>query len=188
VKRDAVIQLAAKVCPLWLDFFKAECHGTAPGSDTFYVEHIRPDCDVSAEATKVNKIDTTKLSSAESFASVYERFRTFLASWQDAVGAESTVLLIAHNNFEFDKRLFVYQRRRTKLEAIPRLLFADTMVVFNSYFGEYGSLQSLARQWLKHPPTQTHNAQDDVLLLIEVVHHCRSRLLMYEGLQELSEM
>jgi len=188
IETDSVIQIAAKVSPEWVSLFPS---GTITQPE-FKETLIKPECAISASAMQVSHISEEMVKSADSFKSVVTSFKQWVEQVQKQTERKS-VLLIAHNNFRFDRQMLLNQCKRVGIDNLfdASVRYGDTLIVFNKCFhvpyGERGLLKIATKMFGESNVSQSHNAGADVDLLIQVMHKCANPVLMYHALFEYSQ-
>lgn len=120
---------------------------------------INPQMPISQEATSIHNITDEMIKNSPSFAEIAPNFTEFCSG---------KVVLIAHNNDNFDKLFLEEEFKRNNL-TMPSYLFFDTLKWARKYRSDLPkhSLQYL-REVYEIPPNQAHRALDDVMILYEV--------------------
>jgi DNA polymerase III epsilon subunit-like protein len=177
VENDCIVQIAAKVSPRWLQ---------QQGLDALVFEErlVKPSCPISNGAFVVHHISEDMVSDAPSFTVMFREFSDFCER-AAKLCKSGKVMLIAHNNFKFDRLIMDSQCFRNNLSCMSFVSHADTYDVFVSKFAMpryHASLARLAVRLKCDNLVQTHNAESDVDLLIEVVEKCGNILFMYRQL------
>lgn len=173
VESDAVVQVAARVCPRWLEYFACEEKGDI-GAGTplvFHRQFVKPDCEIDEGASAVHGIREADVENGAAFADVMCDLQKFCDAVRVKAGRDA-VMLVAHNNFSFDGPLLANQCARARLPPLERVVYGDTLFVAVRVFGiarRMSSLESLRQKWRVDAAKQTHDARDDVDLLIGVV-------------------
>ncbi len=137
---------------------------------------IKPTNGVPPEITKFNGISDETVKDAGSFSDSIPLF----FAWLDEHRREATVVLVAHNNFEFDMLLLKRQCKESQIDIPSWIRFADTLPAFRSCFGyRSNTLASLAKRF-KVTGVQSHRARADVDMLMQVVDKCGGKSVLLE--------
>lgn len=130
-----------------------------PIQDRFFEKLIKPGCPIPAEATAIHRISDEMVSKAPSFGEVAKEFITF---------CEGDVILIAHNNDNFDLPFLRSEFKRNQVE-MPSWKIMDSLKWARRYRPDLPrhSLQFL-REIYNFPANNAHRALDDVIILHQV--------------------
>lgn len=182
-----IIELAAEVCPQWLKSINVQV------SQPCFYSRVKPYCEISAQASQVHGIYAKDVDNASSFTTVYLEFQQYCQRIRDeSKQTQSCILLIAHNNFRFDRLIFENEIKRHGITSrIPNYKYADTLYVLHTKFGipkGQLSLALLVRDVCNKPNhIPTHCSKDDVRNLIEVVTKLNNQALMYSELMKTAQ-
>lgn len=120
---------------------------------------INPGCPIPSEATAIHKITNEMVASAPSFKEIALEFMEF---------CEGEVILIAHNNDNFDLHFMRNEFQRCGME-MPSWKFLDTLKWARRYRPDLPrhTLQFL-REIYNIPANNAHRALDDVVVLHQI--------------------
>ncbi len=142
---------------------------------------VKPKLPVPAEVTKFTGISDETVKDAQPFSVAMPPF----FAWLEERRAGADVILVAHNNFNYDEIVLRRQCAESGLAVPAWMRFADTLPIFRSCFASTShrsnSLQALAKRF-KVTGTQTHRARGDVDMLMRVVDSCPDKALVLEQL------
>lgn len=140
--------------------FIIELSAYDPVNEAYFDELINPHCPIPEEATKVHHITNEMVQEKDSFHDVAKRFVEFCSG---------DVVLIAHNNDNFDKHFLRYEFSRHDLEFPENWKFLDTLKWARKYRPDLPrhSLQYL-REAYGFEANNAHRAMDDVIILYKV--------------------
>lgn len=127
-----------------------------PEKNLRFEEFVNPGCPIPPEATAIHAITNEMVASAPSFAEVGKAFSEFCSG---------EVVLIAHNNDQFDLLFLRQEFNRHQLE-MPNWKFLDSLKWARRYRPDLPrhTLQFL-RETYAIPANQAHRALDDVIVL-----------------------
>lgn len=130
-----------------------------PVLDKTFVELIYPNRPIPKEATAIHQITDEMVQGADTFGKVAIRFTEFCSG---------NVVLIAHNNDNFDK-LFLQQEFQRENIPLPPWQYLDTLKWARKYRSDLPrhSLQFL-REVYGFEENQAHRALDDVIMLHQI--------------------
>lgn len=142
-ERDRVIEIAA----------------FDPVKGTTFEQLVNPGCPIPAEATAIHHITNDMVKDAPTFAEIIPKFNEF---------CEGEVVLIAHNNDNFDYYFLMHEFKRSQQE-MPPWKFFDTLKWARRYRPDLPrhTLQFL-REIYGFPANNAHRALDDVIVLHQV--------------------
>lgn len=134
---------------------------------------VNPGICIPQTASKVNGITDEIVKDCPGTEIQLNKFFCFLASLRSYLNRQS-VLLIAHNGFEYDAMVLVNECKRNKVEIPDWIYIADSMWTHLKIYPEYKGSVSLAAlgehyKVFGHDEKQTHRARGDVLLLQKVI-------------------
>lgn len=153
-------------------FYDTETTGVKPDRDRIteiaaydpvlgrsFNELVNPGVPIPEECVAITGITDEMVQDKESFAQVGERFFEFCSG---------DVILIAHNNDNFDRHFLVHESARHGL-TLPSFYFIDTLKWARKYRPDLPrhSLQYL-RELHGIPANNAHRALDDVIILHQV--------------------
>jgi DNA polymerase III subunit epsilon len=130
-----------------------------PVNKTTFEKLINPGCAIPAEATAIHKITNEMVADCPSFEEISKEFIQF---------CEGDVVLIAHNNDNFDLHFLRHEFARSKL-SLPDWKFFDTLKWSRRYRPDLPrhTLQFL-REIYGIPSNNAHRALDDVIVLHQI--------------------
>lgn len=130
-----------------------------PERDASFVTFIHPGCPIPAETTAIHHITDEMVASAPTFSQAVPDFLRF---------CEGDVVLIAHNNDNFDLPFLRSEFSRNKLE-MPKWKFLDSLKWARRYRPDLPrhNLQFL-REIYGIAPNKAHRALEDVMVLQQV--------------------
>jgi DNA polymerase III epsilon subunit-like protein len=188
VQTDEIIELAARVdphCKLAFGLASIATIDDSRPSDTFTSLIMPMRGSIPAEATNIHHITMQDMKGQMTFGLVMAQFFLWLRQWMQMIPICTRVLLVAHNNHQFDKRFILRQlsalekQPGTELPSFVR--FGDSLPVFQYLFEKPGRSFKLEHlhQWITRGKSniskQTHRAADDVDMLIETIALCPER-------------
>ncbi len=143
VKNDVIIELAAY----------------DPENDASFDELIDPGIPIPSSATAIHNISDDMVKGKPNFAEIAQKFMDF---------CEGEVVLIAHNNDQFDQPILSSEFKRHGL-VLPDYKYIDSLKWARRYRPDLPrhSLQVL-REIYGFPPNNAHRALDDVVILHSV--------------------
>jgi DNA polymerase III alpha subunit (gram-positive type) len=175
--KDEILEIACRVDPNW------------PGDrgqrvDTF-CRFIRPVAkEIPAAATAIHGITFDMVAKQRSAKHVEKRLTRWLHTWEEVA---TPLILVAHNNFQFDRSFF--RRTFPRLREAAFVKHGDSLWAFERELGiKKGelALQKLGKRFhcLAEGERQSHRAMGDVELLIAVVQKLsvEEKKKFYEGL------
>lgn len=123
---------------------------------------INPSCPIPREASAIHKITDEMVAAAPSFAEVAQGFIEF---------CEGDVILIAHNNDNFDVHFLRHEFQRSNV-TMPNWKFLDTLKWARRYRPDLPrhTLQFL-REMYEIEANNAHRALDDVIVLHQVFQY-----------------
>lgn len=148
-----------------------------PERDQTFEALINPGIPIPPEATAIHKITNEMVAEAPSSDQVLDRFKTF---------CEGEVVLIAHNNDNFDQQFLKWEFQRLGQE-MPSWIFLDTLKWARKYRPDLPrhTLQYL-REIYGIPANNAHRALDDVIVLHRVFSLLLDDLSIEQAIQLLS--
>lgn len=187
VTTDAVVEIAARVCPLWLQQYDGthKTSYTKALSEPFN-QRVKPHRVIPIEAINIHGITNDMVKDCPPFAAAYAALDEFLQRIRTVTGVKH-VLLIAHNNFKYDAQILRHECKRAGVDTIDYAEHEDTLYVLAEKFKiqRYEiALQTLARDLISKQYVQTHSALGDVDTLIKVVEKIRGKHMLYKELQK----
>ena len=121
---------------------------------------IYPECEISAEITKITGITNEQLENQPKFVDVLPQLREFF---------NKAFAVFAHN-LPFDKKLLMYDLKRVACEDFPwPETEYCTIGLHRSIWGRNMKMTELYEHAMNKPLPQTHRALDDVMALVEIV-------------------
>lgn len=131
-----------------------------PENDLYFEELVNPGCPIPEEASKVHHIDDEMVKDKDSFQQVGQRFIDFCSG---------DVILIAHNNDNFDIHFLRHEFQRNGLNMPQEWRFLDSLKWARKYRSDLPrhSLQYL-REVFEFPKNNAHRALDDVVMLHQI--------------------
>jgi DNA polymerase-3 subunit epsilon len=130
-----------------------------PKNNLSFEELVNPGCPIPPEATAIHHISDDMVADRSDFSVIGKKFVEF---------CEGDVVLIAHNNDNFDVHFLRHEFKRHGL-AMPSWLFLDSLKWARRYRPDLPrhSLQFL-REIFGIPSNNAHRALDDVIVLQQV--------------------
>jgi DNA polymerase III subunit epsilon len=131
-----------------------------PVKEAYFDELINPNFPIPEEATKIHNITNEMVQDKDGFQDVGQRFVEF---------CEGDVVLVAHNNDNFDKHFLRCEFARSDLTFPTEWKFFDTLKWARKYRPDLPrhSLQYL-RETFGFEANNAHRAMDDVIILYKV--------------------
>lgn len=148
-----------------------------PVEDRTFIKLINPEIEIPKEATAIHHITNEMVKDAPTFKEVGKEFADFCAG---------EVVLIAHNNDNFDKLFLEHEYKRAGLE-MPAFVYIDSLKWARKYRPDLPrhTLQSL-RELYGIAANNAHRALDDVLVLHKVFSYMIDDLSIETVMQLLS--
>ena len=147
-------------------------------SDTFEAL-VCPDSGAIPEgASKVNGIFFEHVKDKPKFGDVAAKFVEWLKKWRQWCPPTcKRILVVAHNNFDYDSRILMRQCMKHKVELPDFVSFGDSLVAFRECFPfpqRRYNMQALTNLWVPKDSrlVQDHRAASDVKMLILVIQKC----------------
>lgn len=166
-----IIEIAAEVEPSYKQNVQTNT------KDTFAALVCPESGIIPASASQVNGILFDAVKSQPLFCSIAKTFLLWLDEWRH-ITKTTHVIIVAHNNTDYDSKIFKRECKKNKIDIPSFLLFGDSLTTFRECFPypeRRFNLQALAELWIKHTkPKQDHRAATDVKMLILVIHGCPS--------------
>lgn len=149
-----------------------------PVEDRSFCEFVHPGIPIPQEITKITGIDDEMVKDAQPFEVVGQAFTEFCSG---------DVVLIAHNNDNFDKHFLRCEYSRSSL-ILPNFPYIDTLKWARKYRPDLPrhSLQYL-REIYNIEKNNAHRALDDVMVLYEVFSLMINDLSMEEVMHLLEQ-
>lgn len=142
-----------------------------PVNKATFEKLINPGCSIPAEATAIHKITNEMVEGCPSFEEISKEFVSF---------CEGDVVLIAHNNDNFDFHFLRHEFSRSNV-PLPNWKFFDTLKWARRYRPDLPrhTLQFL-REIYGIPSNNAHRALDDVIVLHQIFTEMTDDLAMDE--------
>lgn len=174
VEKESVLQIAACISPKWLDDKLHLLDKETLINLTFHIPLVKNDHPIDPSAQMIHRISQAMVDKEGiEFAAAMQQFQNFI----DVVlttTKKSCVLLIAHNNFNFDSLMLMHQCKRMGVQPLQNVKHGDSMHVLMTVLGRARkdcALGKLAKMYIDSSIQQTHTAEDDVALMIRVFEH-----------------
>ena len=155
----------------------AQMHGEAE-----FDEVVNPEVHIPSPSTEIHGVTNAAAAAADAWPSVFRRFLAFLrrnVPGKRKVGAEPTIILVAHNA-RFDMNMLEQMGRLYGTEIPSNVHFKDTLPLFRAHFTELHdraphtrpfNLGNLYKHVFEEDLSGAHNALVDVRGLKRLVLH-----------------
>jgi len=137
--------------------------------------------EIPAEATAIHGIRTQDLAEAPTFDELMEAFARWLNTQHEGYQTKQ-ILLVAHNCFDYDRRILTAACRRANLTLDPTLVFSDSLFAMRRTI----KCKSYALS-ANCEGKQSHRALGDVELLMKWIHTLPESAAFYQVLVEIRQ-
>ena len=187
------IELAAQIDPAckraFLEYYRGKKDFALPIVSDAFAALVCPDSEMIPEsASKINGIymdpepDEQKplkvwVRSEPKFSTMAKNFVEWLLKWRKWCPPScKQVLLVAHNNFDYDARILMRQLKSSGIPLPDFVSFGDSLPIFRECFPypmRKFNMQALVTLWCKDDRmVQDHRAASDVQMLILIIQKC----------------
>jgi DNA polymerase-3 subunit epsilon len=153
-----------------------------PAENRTFIQLVNPGCPIPPDATAIHNISDAMVADAPRFDSIGQQFIDFCK----AEGGHDEVVLIAHNNDNFDLLFLKQEFARHQLQ-MPEWKFFDTLKWARKYRRDLPkhSLQFL-REIYSIEANNAHRALDDVIILHQVFNRMVDDLSIAQAIELLN--
>ncbi len=185
------IELAAQIDPAckltFLEYYRGKTDFALPVVSDAFAALVCPDSELIPEsASKINGIymdpDASKpnrvsVRNEPKFSTMALNLIEWLQKWRKWCPPScKQVLLVAHNNFDYDARILMRQLQKSGIKLPDFVSFGDSLPAFRECFPfpmRKFNMQALVTLWCKGQKiVQDHRAASDVKMLILIIQKC----------------